>query len=153
MPKELFRRAFTFGLTALLCAPACAQWVSLGDMPAPRRDGNALVFRDGRTIISASVITPQIIRVRFSPTPAFGRDHSYATVFAGPADASAIFDVHDDSSSVTTAALRVLIRHKPFRIEFSDASGNSLDQDDPARGIAWSGPAVRVWKRLLDDEH
>ena len=44
------------------------------------------------------------------------------------------------------------IRHDPFRISIADAQGNSLDEDDPQNGIAFSGSTVRVWKRLRDDE-
>src|SRR5262245_30520081 len=61
-------------------SPAVAQWTSLGDMPAPRRIDNGLVFRNAQGIVSVTVSAPDIVRVRFSPSRDFGRDHSYAIV-------------------------------------------------------------------------
>ena len=44
--------------------------------------------------------------------------------------------------------------HAPFRVAFATASGESLDEDDPERGHRPSrARAVKVWKRLRDDEH
>ncbi|GAC1437973.1 MAG: glycoside hydrolase family 31 protein [Thermoanaerobaculia bacterium] len=45
------------------------------------------------------------------------------------------------------------IQHAPFRLTFATRAGQSLDEDDAQRGIAFSGAANRVWKRLRDDEH
>jgi alpha-glucosidase len=61
-------------------------------------------------------------------------------------------EVADASSSMTTRALKVTIRHRPFRVEFADASGMSIDADDPALGIAASGRMSRVYKRLREEE-
>ena len=54
---------------------------------------------------------------------------------------------------ITTAALKVTVRHDPFRVSFATAAGESLDEDDPERGIAVVGKSARIWKRLRDDEH
>src|SRR5262245_36065820 len=59
---------------------AIAQWTSLGDMPAPSRIDNGLVYRSAQGIVSVTASAPDILRVRFSPTRDFGRDHSYAIV-------------------------------------------------------------------------
>ena len=67
-------------------------------------------------------------------------------------DPGATFKIAGDRSTITTAALQMTIRHDPFRISMADAQGNSLDEDDPQNGIAFSGSTVRVWKRLRDDE-
>jgi hypothetical protein len=55
---------------------ATAQWTSIGDMPAPRRVDNGLVYRGAQAIVSVTAAAPDIVRVRFSPTRDFGRDHS-----------------------------------------------------------------------------
>ena len=67
-------------------------------------------------------------------------------------DPGAAFKIASDRSTITTSALQMTIRHDPFRIAIADAQGNSLDEDDPQNGIAFSGSTVRVWKRLRDDE-
>jgi len=134
-------------------APLHAGWASLGSMPSPSRDGRTLAFHDAQGTVAVSVVAPEIVRVRFSPGPALGRDHSYAVVKPDFGDPGAMFDVGAAQSIIRTPALRVTIRHDPFRLEFATASGESLDADDPARGIGFVGAETRVWKRLRDDEH
>lgn len=76
------------------------------------------------------------VRVRFSPTRAFGRDHSYAVIRRDLGPAGAAFRIGGAESVITTRALRVMVRHAPFRIAFATASGASLDEDDPELGTA-----------------
>lgn len=141
-------------LLCLTSAPAAlAGWASLGAMPAPQREANALLFKNEQGIVSVTVLAPDIVRVRFSPTQAFGRDHSYAVATADLGDRAATFDVGSERSTIATAALKVTIRHSPFRVAFADAAGESLDEDDDLRGIGFAGTQVKVWKRMRDDEH
>lgn len=44
------------------------------------------------------------------------------------------------------------VSHAPLRVTFV-SGGETIDADNPARGMAASGAAVRVWKRLREDEH
>lgn len=150
--KVLFS-AGLLGLTLARPPLATAGWASLGAMPAPQREGQALVFRNEQGVVSVSVLAPEIVRVRFSPTPDFGRDHSYAVLKSSFGDPGAAFEIGADSSTVNTSALRVTLRHAPFRISFAGAAGEPLDEDDPERGIAFAGRQVKVWKRLRPDEH
>jgi alpha-glucosidase len=143
---------------ACICAllflpvPVAAQWTSVGDMPAPRRDGNTLSFQNAQAVAAVTAISPDIIRVRFAPARAFGRDHSYAIVNRELGDPLARIAVARGQSEIVTPSLRVAIQHRPFRITILDALGNDLDADDPAMGMAYSGQTLRVWKRLRDDE-
>lgn len=148
------RRRLMLILALTLSAPATAeaQWASVGDAARPARSGNALVFRTAQGVLSVSAIAPEIVRVRFSPGTRVDRDHSYTVVPQAPALQPARFETGARESHVITPALRVTIRHRPLRIAFADANGNSLDEDDPANGIATTGRTVRVWKRLRDDE-
>jgi alpha-glucosidase len=150
-PRRSSVRLLAF-LFLLVWSPAAAQWTSLGDMPAPRRVANGLVFGNAQGIVSITAAAPDIIRVRFVPRRDFGRDHSYAIVNRDLGDPRADVRVADRESRIATSALTVVAKHRPFRISITDASGNDLDADDPERGIAFSGNAVRVWKRLRDDE-
>ncbi len=134
-------------------ATAHAGWASLGAMPAPERRENTLRFRGPDGVVAITVLAPEIVRVRFSPTPDLGPDHSYAVVNRDFGDPRATFEVGARSSTISTPALRITVGHDPFRVSFSDAKGRSLDQDDPERGIAFVGPTVQVTKRLREDEH
>ncbi len=135
-----------------LPTPLAAQWASIGDMPSPRRDGNGLTFQNGRVIVSVAAVAPDIVRVRFSPTRAFGRDHSYAIVNRELGDPRATIKTANARSQIVTPSLTVTINHRPFRITTADSAGHDIDADDLEKGIAYSGQTVRVWKRLLDDE-
>ena len=140
-------------VASLLAPPAFAGWASLGAFPAPARYGQTLLFRNEQGVAAVSVLAPEIVRVRFSPAPAFGRDHSYAVVQRDFGDPGAAFETAGDKSVITTSALRVVVTHSPFRIAFATASGESLDEDDLELGTAVAGTRVKVWKRLREDEH
>jgi alpha-glucosidase len=151
--KKASPAGLTLLLALVLAAPARGGWASLGAMPAPERQGNTLLFRNAQGVVAISVLSAEIIRIRFSPASAFGRDHSYAVVNRDVGDSAASFGVAADRSSIATPALRVTVHHDPFRISFADAAGESLDEDDAERGMAFAGHEVRVSKRLRDDEH
>ncbi len=149
------RRSQAIALAALsLCGAGSAHagWTSLGAMPQPQRDGDALVFKSAQGVVSVRAVAPDIIRIRFVPAPAFGRDHSYAVSNRELGAPGANIEVGASQSTLKTAALRVTIRHDPFRISVADAAGNVLDEDDPERGIGFVGRQVKVWKRLRPDE-
>ena len=133
-------------------APAAAQWTTLGDMPPPARSGNTVTFTSRQGVVAVSVLSPEILRVRFAPAPKLGRDHSYAVVTRDFGDPRATITTSGDTTTITTTALRMTIRHRPFRIAIGDAQGTSLDEDDAAMGVAFSGAATRVFKRLRPDE-
>lgn len=151
--RTTIRRAvLLLALCLLLPTAARAQWASVGDAQRPERRENALVFRSPQGVLSVSPVSDEIVRVRFSPGARFGRDHSYSVLPQEPLLGQPRFEVGARESHVITSALRVTVRHRPLRLAFFDAAGNSLDEDDPAHGIATSGRTVRVWKRLRDDE-
>ena len=80
-------------LLAAIASPVFAGWASLGAMPAPTREKSALVFKSAQGIVAVSAVAPDVVRVRFSPTPSFGRDHSYAVVKTDLGDPRATFDI------------------------------------------------------------
>jgi alpha-glucosidase len=136
----------------LLPVPARAQWETVGNMARPSRSGNTVTFRNAQGVVAVTAVAPDIIRVRFAPVRALGRDHSYAVINTSLGDPDASFDVGADRTLVRTARLAVTLRHRPFRVSIADHAGTVLDADDPARGMAFSGAATRVWKALPDDE-
>jgi alpha-glucosidase len=133
--------------------PAQAGWSSLGAMPAPQQDGDSLVFRSAQGIVAVRAVAPDILRVRFSPAQAFGRDHSYAVVGKDLGAPGATIRIGADQSTLATSAFKATIRHDPFRISVADSDGNVIDEDDPERGIAFAGREVKAWKTLRPDEH
>lgn len=147
-------------LTASSLLPAAGQshaaaggWTSLGAMPAPVWDGKTLLFQSTQGTLSVTPLSDDIIRVRFTTAQSFGRDHSYAVVNRDLGAATVKTDIEADFATLTTASLKVTVRHSPLRISFASAAGEALDADDPARGISFAGTEIRVAKQLRDDEH
>ncbi len=136
---------------ALLAAPLRAQWTALGAMDQPSRDGNSLRFQNAQATAVVTALAPEIIRVRVAPPGV--RDDVYAVTNRNFGDAGATISIEQRRSTIATSALRVSIQHAPFRVSVATKAGESLNEDDAQRGIAMSGPAIRVWKRLRDDEH
>jgi len=150
---RMARRTWPLAVTFILAASSGeAQWSTVGAMQPAGRSPSSLTFRDARSIVSVAAVTPDIIRVRFSPTRDLGRDHSYA-VLSLPADVMPAISVERDRSVLATRSLRVTARHAPFRLAIADAAGEILDEDDAAQGMASSGAMTRVFKRLRVDEH
>lgn len=141
-----------FLLSLLAAVPALAQWTALGGMPPPSRQGDALRFENEQAVAVITALSPEVIRVRVMPGGE-GRDHSYSVINRDLGDAGAAVAIGPAESTLSTSALRVTVRHSPFRIAFATADGVTLDQDDPERGTSLSGSASRVWKRLREDEH
>jgi alpha-glucosidase len=149
-------RAGFFGLCALLLAATAASgqgWHSVGRMPAPAWDGKVLLFHGDQGTLAIIPLSDDVIRVRFTASDAFGRDHSYAVIGQAQGALAAHAAIGSDSSTLTTAALKVTIQQKPLRISFANLAGEILDADDPERGIAVAGPSFRVAKGLHDDDH
>jgi alpha-glucosidase len=149
------RRPVLLAAFALLLATRAAAggWESLGAMPAPAREPGGLLFRNGQGSVAVSAVDDHVVRVRFSPSATFGRDHSYALVAPAGRLAGAQVEVGADRSVLRTSALRVTLSHSPFRVAFAAADGASLDEDDPLRGISFAGKQTRVYKRLREEEH
>ena len=128
-------------------------WASLGAMPAPSWDGRTLRFHSAQGTLAITPLSEDVVRVRFTAQSDFGRDHSYAVVNDLPGAPSVQADLQADTSTLTTAHLKVTVRHAPLRISFANAAGEVLDADDPGQGISIAGAELRVAKQLRDDEH
>jgi alpha-glucosidase len=147
-------RLASIALATLLALPAAlrAGWESIGTLPPAPPAANGIVHRAPGAAVSVTALSPDVVRVRYSPTGSFGRDHSWAVVGRDPAPAQARVVPGPSATEVVTPSLRVRVSLAPFRVAFFDAKGESLDEDDPVRGMAHAGAEVRVWKRLRDDE-
>ena len=107
---------------ALALAPrtAAAQWASIGDMPRPTTPGSSVTFKNAQGVVAVTAVAPDIIRVRFAPGAALGRDHSYAVVGHDLGPANARIQVGADKTTLSTSRLVVTMTHRPFRISIAD---------------------------------
>ena len=152
--------AFMTGLVIMISTVAnrvnanpTGAWASLGAMPAPTWDGKSLHFQSPQGTLAITPLSDDVIRVRFTTAQEFGRDHSYAVINRDLGAATTKVDIGSDSTTLTTASLKVTIQHSPLCISFANATGEVLDADDPARGLSLSGSEFRVAKQLREDEH
>ncbi|HVS33053.1 MAG TPA: glycoside hydrolase family 31 protein [Thermoanaerobaculia bacterium] len=147
------RAIAAFLLLVSAAIPARGEWTPLGDMPAPSRQGSSLRFENARAVALVTALSPDVIRVRVSPGGE-GRDHSYAVINRDLGEpAAAAFSSEEGRSTLSTSTLRVTVQHAPFRVAFASRQGQSLDEDDSQRGTVIDGKAIRVAKRLRDDEN
>lgn len=134
--------------TALIVAAA-----PIGTMSSPVWDGQTLLFQNDQGTLAITPLSDDVIRVHFTREKSFGPDHSYAVVNRDFGVVKASAKIGADSTTLQTATLHVVIQQNPLRISFTDRNGNSLDADDPARGMTIDGTGFIVSKRLREDEH
>lgn len=117
-------------------SPARGQWRSVGDMPAASRIENGLLFRNAQGTVSVTAAAPDIVRLRFSPTREFGRDHSYAIVnralgdhFRPAARSLALRVRWDDGPSRVTSTAASLTRYASLEELSTQATGWAAASD------------------------
>ena len=146
-------RKFRLGwLVFAVTAVALFCYTTRADVPPPAWDGKTLLIHNDQGTLAVTPLSDDVIRVHFTTAPSFGRDESYAVVNRDLGGAEASVKTSDGLTTLQTRTLKVLIHLNPLRISFDDADGESLDEDDPQRGMVFSGTGFSVSKRLRDDE-
>ncbi|HEV7767969.1 MAG TPA: glycoside hydrolase family 31 protein [Thermoanaerobaculia bacterium] len=135
-----------------VAGPAHGQWSPIGDMPRPSLERNSLRFENAQAVAVITALSPEVIRVRVTPAGREVRDYSYAIVDRELESPGATFALDAEQSTLFTDALRVTIHHAPFRVAFSSSGGESLDEDDSRGTVLSPAGAIRVSKRLRNDE-
>lgn len=132
-------------------APSVFSGWRTASFPAPPQlTKHSVTFRSPVASAAVSILSPDIIRVRFSPTPAFGRDHSYVveknSIDPGPTEIA----TSGHETTIVAGSLRITIHHAPFGITFADLNGRVLDEDETSLGTSFAGSRVQIAKRLED---
>ncbi|HMD99042.1 MAG TPA: TIM-barrel domain-containing protein [Terriglobia bacterium] len=163
MKLRLLRHAFGLVLgLALLALPLDASWQDIGPVKASPPAENQIMFHGAGTIVSLTVLAPDLVRVRMARGTAFGPDYSYAVVktdwpVPGPAGhaTSEAPQFTQTATSVTIRTLKLEVRAQlsPFRLALYDRNGGLISKDDDDLGTAWDGARVRTWKWMPEDEH
>ncbi len=131
----------------LFSLPVHAQWQSIGNIDAVLTDRpGELTLRSGRALVQIRLLEQDIVQVRCAPSGTFAPGASRAVLRAPGLAAGVRMRKDARSLSMATARVQVVVGRRPLRISVLDSAGAVITQDDPARGMAWSGDEVRVWK-------
>ncbi len=152
--NSLLRAGFVPALLAVLACPAHAQWHSIGAMDSViSRSSNAITLKAGQALVEVQVLSPSIVRVRMNPAGKLQSDRSWAVVANPNPPPRVRFQETPTKIMLSTTGMRVTITKDPLRIILLDSAGTVICQDDPAKGMAWSGSEVRDWKTMAVDAH
>jgi alpha-glucosidase len=135
-------------------ALAASHWQSLGDVSAVKQIPQGIEVTAGGARVRLEAITPNIIRVRYTPSGNFPADHSFAVV-PGILKPEASVSVQQSTEFVALNAgvVQAKVFRAPFRIAFLDEKGNTISEDQPDHPVSFDGTEFRVWKMMPEDEH
>ncbi|MBR8837456.1 MAG: glycoside hydrolase family 31 protein [Stigonema ocellatum SAG 48.90 = DSM 106950] len=129
-------------------------WSTLGELQAIQHDERHIRFQCGVPCLTISVLAPNLIRVRMTPTGEFQPRRSWAVAQADEEWSTVPFEVREkvDAIEIETQQLRILVYRNPCRIQCFDSAGQPFAQDaDP--GMGWRSGAIAGWKRIEAEEH
>ncbi|MEG4589979.1 glycoside hydrolase family 31 protein [Microcoleus sp. MOSTC5] len=129
-------------------------WSILGAVQSIQQNQRRILFKCGDPCLAISVLAPNLIRVRMTPTGQFLPHRSWAVTQADEEWPTVPFEVREtvDAVEIQTEQLRVLVNQNPCRIQCFDKSGQPFAQDtDQAMG--WRTGATGGWKQIEADEH
>jgi len=144
--------SFAFLLLILFDA-SIAQWSSIGNIEGLKKNNHGITLSVKPAIIEISILAPDVFRIRMSKDGYFLPDSSWAVIEKTLGDQT--FNVHETDKAVfiVTVKLTLKIKRSPCRFEFYDMQGSLINQDDPSKGMAWSGNEICVWKTMPADEY
>jgi alpha-glucosidase len=146
----------TLSLLFLLVLPAVtvSQWESIGALESYSAAApNALTLQAANARVTITFLSADVCRIECLP---HGQrvfpDSSWAVVPGEQPQITAAITDAPAEIRFSTTRLSVAITKRPMRLMFRDSLGNVLNEDDPARGMAWCGNEVRIWKKMPPDE-
>lgn len=106
----------------------------------------------GGSALRATILAPDVVRIRLAPSGAITPNISRAVI--GASWPTPDFDVSETATAVTvqTSELTLEVRKQPCGVSFKDDGGSLISQDDPARPMSWDSSYTRVTKSTLSGE-
>ncbi len=133
-------------------------WNAIASVQSIQRREKWIDFDCDVSRLSLSILAPNLIRVRFSPTQEFIPRRSWAVTLADEEWAVVPFDVQETNEEVTieTEQIRICVQRHPCRVKFFDKAGRPFAQDT-GLGIGWRQMGegknqVAAWKRIEAEE-
>ena len=135
-------------------AGAQSSWHSLGDVTGLEQTTNGVELSAGSARVRITVLSPNVVRLRYAAAGSFGPDESFAVLPNAFPDQPKI-QIKDSTEAVVldTGAMQVRIQKSPMRVAFLNPSGDVIVQDHPRYPVSFNGSAFRVWKEMPLEEH
>ncbi len=131
------------------------QWNSISSVETlqPHEQGIDLKC-DGNRTLSISVLAPNLIRVRFSPTGDFIPKRSWSVAIADEKWDKVPFEIEktEESIDIKTEEILVRIQHAPCRVGFFQKNTGRAFASDTDLGIGWRDGEVACWKEIQTEE-
>ncbi len=128
-------------------------WATLGDVQSVETNDRNVDLKCDNANLRLSILAPNLVRVRFTPTDSFLPRRSWAVNRPDEDWAPVQFEVQDqDGIEISTDRIRVEIDRAPCRVRFFNRSGTPFAQDTEM-GIGWRIGQVACWKHIEADEH
>ena len=141
---------FIFTIIYSVSFPQSDKVITIGNVKEVKKSVNGVSLKTENALVDVLVYSPGVIRVRID-NKEFGDDFSYA-VIQNPASGFKEFNETETEIEMSTDSVRVVIKKKPFCVEFSRPDGQILNEDYPAFPVTWQGTEVTCFKKLFADE-
>src|SRR5579872_553482 len=148
-------RTLLFALFVFIANAHAQQWESLGNVSSFQNgpDGITVIAERGR--VGISVLSPSVVRVRYTLQKQFADRPSFAVLPSAFAREHPKWQVQNSDAeiSLSTGALTVRIYKSPLRISFVKGDGTVISEDLPNSPASFNGTEFKVWKTMPEDEH
>ncbi len=129
-----------------------AGWKTIGDARMVLNSDQQIVVHCGDADVQITPFANDMVRVRIVRGAGKNSPGSWATAKEKWDLPKHEFEQDQKSITITLKDLVVKITKSPVRISFLTPKGEVINQDDPAKGMAWDGEQVRVWKAMPENE-
>src|SRR5579864_8652429 len=131
------------------CVRAQAGWQTIGNVSSFEKTSDGITIRAQRGSIRVSVLSPTVVRVRYSQQNQFSDRVSFAVLperFRRVEHPQWQLQDSPRDISLTTGAITARIYKSPARITFLRGDGSVISEDLPASPPAFNGSEFKVWK-------
>ena len=140
-------------LLILSTAISYSQWHSIGNIDRFERLIDGIKIFTKPAVVQIIILEPDVIRIRMAKDGIFMPDSSWAVIAGGFEDQNFEIKEINDDIFITTSMLSLKIKKSPYRLSFYDTEGSMINQDEPSKGMAWSGNEVTIWKTMPNEEY
>jgi len=135
--------------------PTASQtWTGLKPIQSVQRESNGVCCACGDARLRVSLLAPNLVRVRLSPSGVFRDRRSWAVTKDDAAWNFGAFELEENEAEILlqTDQMIVQIVRDPCLVTCFDRQGRSFAQDADL-GMAWSASGTTAWKAIEEGEH